>query len=186
MRHDAPHGGTETATQCSVGDDGEGTAEAGNVPRLRWCHERDRSPRHLVVEHRQRQVPAMLVENEPAVDLVGADDEVVAQAEGCDPLEFFALPGATDRVVRMAEQQQPAARQYRVLQRREIVHPALVDLAQRRRRQPPIGQARCAEERRIDRRRRDHVTIDGAAGDVEPAHQAGQPEQPVRLDLPAG
>ena len=126
----------------------------------------------------------VLVEDQAAVDFIGADEQVMALAEGGDGLEFRALPGPANRVVRMAKQQQAAAGRQRGFQRREIPAPAAIALTQRGARQPPAGQARRGEKWRIDGRRRQDIAVDAPAGDVEAADQTGQPQQPVGLDPP--
>ena len=59
-----------------------------------------------------------------AVDLVRADHQVVAGAEGRDAFDLPAAPNAGHRVVRMAEKQELGARRYGPLQRVPVDLPA--------------------------------------------------------------
>jgi hypothetical protein len=67
----------------------------------------------------------------------------------------------------------------------EIPQPAARVAHQRRADHAAAGIDRRAEEGRVDRRRREHRIArlaDGAAGDVEPRHQARQPDDPLGID----
>jgi hypothetical protein len=59
-----------------------------------------------------------------AVDLVRAEHQVVAGAEGRDAFDLPAAPNAGHRVVRMAEKQELGARRYGPLQRVPVDLPA--------------------------------------------------------------
>jgi hypothetical protein len=69
------------------------------------------------------------VENQAAVDFVGADDEVVRFGQGGNGEQFIVLPAAPDRVVRVAEQEEFALGGQRRRQRRVVELPAGVAAA---------------------------------------------------------
>ena len=88
-RHDAARSAGEAPTQGRVGNHGEGASEAGDVEGLGRRHQGDASPRDLVVHAGQRQVPALGVEDQVAVDFIGADDQIVAFAESGERAQFL-------------------------------------------------------------------------------------------------
>jgi hypothetical protein len=94
-------------------------------------------------------------------------------------------PGASDRIVRMAEQEQACLRRDLRLHAREIPAPAAVGQAQRHLDQRPPGKLRRREERRIDRGGRNHTAFDRPAGRVDAGDQPGKPHQPFGFNLPA-
>lgn len=102
--------------------------------------------------------------------------------------EFRFPPGAAHRVVGMTKQQQAGFRGDGRFQRGEIPFPAAGPLDQGHGDQFASGQSRRPQEGRIDRRGADHAVAGlahGAAGEVDALHQAGQPDEPIRLDVPA-
>jgi hypothetical protein len=86
VRDDAAHGAGEPAAQGSVGNHRKGTAKTRDVPGFRGRHQGDAAPGQVGVEHRQRQVLPVFIEQQAAVDFVGADDEIMALAESDDLL----------------------------------------------------------------------------------------------------
>ena len=132
---------------------------------------------------------ASFVQHQAAVDLVGADHQVAPFTDPGNSFEFVSLEHAADGIVRIAQHEQTGAVVHRRLGRIPIPGPALVgplpqggllQLA------PVVG--RGAEEGWVDRRCREHavaVVADRAAGHVEGADHARQPDQPARFDAPA-
>ncbi len=88
----------------------------------------------------------------------------------------------------MAELKKPGlARLEHRIDCRKIPQPARRITHQRRAHRAPGGIARRRKKGRINRRRGKYRVsrfADGATGDIEAAHQAGQPDDPLGLDAP--
>jgi hypothetical protein len=89
------------------------------------------------------------------VDLVGDDDQVVPERELGQPLELGAAEGATRRVVRVAEQEEPGARVDRAFEPVEVDLEAIGAGHERVLDQASARGAQCPEEGRVDRRLND-------------------------------
>ena len=96
-----------------------------------------------------RRDVAHVVEQQVAVDLVGAQHQVVATAEGGQGRDLVALPRAAERVVRVAEDEQPRVGSDRLLQLVEGEAPAPVAQGRRHRQQAAALRDRRLEDRRI-------------------------------------
>ena len=100
-------GGGEAAAQRVVRDDGEGVAEAGDVPGFAGGEKGDGARGETL---RKIEAGEMwgggFVEDEVAVDFIGDEDEVVAFAEGGEFFDFGFRKHAAERVLRIAEEKQ--------------------------------------------------------------------------------
>ena len=136
-----------------------------------------------------------LVKNEVAVDLVGAEEEVVPQTEFGKARELFAAEDLCYGIVRIAEEEKPGPGRDGALQRVPINLPAA------RGGRVPFGWAQGqrhgddlaallggrGQERRIDRRVAQHGLArlgEGARGDIEADHQPRQPDEPRGINAP--
>ena len=188
VRNDAVHRVEQLPAQFRVGHHGERAAEARDVPGLGRRHQRDRPFRDGLVQHGDRDVPGVFVQHQSAMDLVRADHQIVTFGDLRDRRQFFARKHSADRIVRIAQHQQAAARRDGALETAEIPRPTALGAAQVDRRQAAVRIARRTEKRRVDRCGGQHLVAgfaDRPAHDVESAHQSGQPYQPVRVDRPA-
>ncbi len=118
------------------------------------------------------------------MDFVGADHQVVLFGEGGEVAQFAFAPAAADRVVRVAEQEQAGGCGRRALQGGFVPLPAAVAALEFDLIKLSPRKTRRRQEGRVDRRRREHLAIDRATGDVEPRHQPRQPDDPLRFDRP--
>jgi hypothetical protein len=128
------------------------------------------------------------VEHQAAVDLVGADDEVVALGELGDAGELVAVEHAADRVVRVAQHEQPRAVGEGGLGGGPVPAPAPAVMDEGRGEQalPEVG--RRVQEGRVHRGGGEHAVAglaDRPHRHVEAGDHARQPHQPVGLDVPA-
>ncbi len=122
------------------------------------------------------------------MDLVAHEHEVVAAAEVDDPLDLVAAPDAAERVVRMAEQEHAGVGRRGGLEAVERELPAAVPELGRHGDQPPAAPAGRLQERRVDRRDRQHGLAgrgERVAGEVQSRHDARQPHDPLAVDAPA-
>ena len=122
------------------------------------------------------------------MDLIRADDEIGCGAELGQPLQLRPVEDAADRVVRVAEQQEPRAGGDGRFQAFEVDPPAVAVRLQRHAHHPAPRVARGGQEGRIDRDQRQHLVPGLAhrpAGDVQPGDEPRQPDDPARVDLPA-
>ena len=187
MRHDAGHGALVTGAQGGVGDDREGAVEGRDVPGFRRCHQRDRAAGDGFVEGGDGDVRRGRVEHQATVDLVGADDQVVAFGELGDAGQFIPVEDAPHRVVRVAQHEQAHVFGEGCFGGVPVPFPALAVQHQRRGDQALLEIGRRMQEGRVDRRRGEHPVAglaDGPHCDVETGDDAGQPHQPVGLDAP--
>ena len=99
VRHDALHGATKSAAQTAVGNHGEGATESGDVEGFRRCHQSDAAPRRIRAQRGERPVTPLAIENQAAVDFIGADDQVMPFGQRGDFLQLRIAPGAADRVM---------------------------------------------------------------------------------------
>ncbi|MDZ7747725.1 MAG: hypothetical protein U5K43_01900 [Halofilum sp. (in: g-proteobacteria)] len=184
-RHEARAQRLEARAQPRVRDDRERAAEAGDVVGLAGRDQGDRAARDLGAEAGERHVLGARVEDQRVVDLVAADDEVALDAERRQRLELVAGVDPPGRVLRVAQQQQPRA------PREPPREPVEVDRAggvgeRHLDALAPRPRGRLAE-RRVDRReRRDGVAVvtDRGTGEMDPGHEPGQPDQPLRCHVP--
>ena len=185
MRHDAVHRLLEAATQTGVGNHREGAAEAGDVVGFRGRHQRDTAFRGLGRQTGERNMALVGVENQAAMNLVGTDDQVVFFCEASEIEQLVAIPAAANRVVRVAEQEKPGCCGQRIFQGNFVPVPMAIATSQFGPVEPAAGKMRRGKKGRIDRRRGQHLAVDCPAGNVEPADQTRQPDDPLRLNRPA-
>ena len=124
------------------------------------------------------------VKDEVAVNVVRTDDQIVTPAEVGQIFEFVFPPGAADRVVGMAEQQEARLRRHCRFQLVEIPAPGAAGEHERYGRQHSSRQAGRRQEGRIHGRGREHAAVNSTTRRVEPGNQPWQPHQPVRGNLP--
>ena len=122
------------------------------------------------------------------MNLIGGDDKIVLPRDACDLDELLAREDAPNRVVRIAQQQQSCARRDRRFETLEVPLPAAAVQTHRDRGHRATLVHRSGQEWVIDRHRGDDVgtfIADRAAYEIEGGDEPGQPQQPLRLDLPA-
>ncbi len=106
---DAVVGTVELRPQPGVLDDGERATQPRNVEGLARSHQRD-GPRGDLSTQRRGGCVGAVIEDEVAVDLVRAQDDVVPQTDLRDPLQFPSFESPADRVVWIAQQQDARSR----------------------------------------------------------------------------
>jgi hypothetical protein len=159
----------EAAAQAGIGNHREGAAEAGDVVGFGRRHQRDAAFGGLRRQAGEGNVALVGVENQAAMDFVGADDQVVFFGEAREIEQFIAAPAAANRVVRVAEQEKPGCCGQRRFEGNFVPVPVAIALqASSAAVEPAAGKMRRRKEGRIDRRRRQHLAIDCPAGHVEP------------------
>ena len=129
----------------------------------------------------------ILVQQQIAVDFIGADHQVVALGDGVDGEQLLPGEDGAARVVGVAQQQQIRRRRL-ALQLLEIQHPASGLLHHGDGEQGAVVEARRLQEGVVDGLGGDDaasVLAPGLAGEVEARHHAGQEDEPLGLDLPA-
>ncbi len=127
------------------------------------------------------------IEDEIAVNLVGADHDVVAEADPGQALQLSRLKDAPHRVMGVAEQEERGAVGDRPLETVKVVFVSTLSLGQRHDLADAAGVLRCGEHRRVDGRFDEHLVArrtDRVTRQVEPAHDAREEEYLVRLDAP--
>ena len=171
-----------------VRDDRERAAQPGHVERLAGRHQRDGSARHFGIERRDGHV-AVAFEDEVAVDLVRADEDVAAEADGREALEIGAAEHAADRVVRVAEDEDARAVGDGGLESVEVDLPAAIGThGERRFLVDRSVVLRRAEDGRVDGRLDEHAILRrrGHAAHLLESHEhPGLKDDGVRIDLPA-
>ena len=132
-------------------------------------------------------MPQCGVEQQVAMNLVRADGQPVTLGHIDQTGEFLGPPSAPDRVMRMAEQQQPRARADSLFQRTEIPAPAIGGIHQWHGLQVSRRLGWSVEERWVYGCCGQYgvpVLPNRPAGEVESRYQTWQPHQPVGLDRP--
>ena len=104
VRHDAIHGCGEAPPQGGIRDDRKGTAQTGEVVGLGRRHQGNATPGCRWRQAGERQMAPPAIENQAAVNFIGAHNEVVAFGKISQTQQFIAIPGPADRVVGMAQQ----------------------------------------------------------------------------------
>ena len=132
-------------------------------------------------------VAGVFIQQQIAVDFIGADHQIVARSDGIDGQQLVTGEDSAARVVGVAEQQQICGGGL-TLKLCQIQHPATRLFNHRHCEQGTIIEARRLQEGVIDRLGGDDAAAMLAprlAGKVEPRHHAGQEYQPFGLDSPA-
>ena len=120
-----------------------------------------------------------VVEHEVAMDFVGDEDEAVLLAEVREPRDGGLGENASDRIVRVAEDEKFCSRRDGGLERAEVDIPLAVVFHEIDGAKSHTGVFRCAEKWRIDRRAgQDFLArLDkGSAGDIERGDETGEPD----------
>jgi|GEM_PF-6049484 len=130
------------------------------------------------------------VEDQIAVDFVGAENEVMPHAEFTQLHEFLAPEDARHGIMRIAEKKELGAGRDGTFQGGPVDFPALIVRIEGERHGDGCapGIPRRAHERRINRGEAKHLVVrlrECLGGDVESYHQARQPDQPGRVDFPS-
>ena len=81
VRHDAFHRPAEIPAKGCVGYHGERAAQARHVEGLAGRHQRDGAGRDPVAQGGEGDMPLVLVQHQPRVNLVRSDDKVVAHGQ---------------------------------------------------------------------------------------------------------
>ncbi len=100
---DAAHRLLQTEAQTGIGHHGKGAAEAGDVEGFARCHHHGAAFGCLLADGAVGDVAGRLVQQQVAVDLVGADHQIVALGDGVDGQQLLAGEDGTARVVGVAE-----------------------------------------------------------------------------------
>ncbi len=169
-RHDAGHGLAKSPAESRVGDHGKGTAEAGNVEGFARGKEGDGAGRDLRGEAGDGDVFFVCVQNQAGVNLVGADEEPVTQAQLGDGAEFFPVECPSHRVMGIAEEEKSGSAGDCSLKVGEIENPSVIVLHEMGCHQIAKGIAWCAEEGGVHRNGAENlisVVTDSPAGQVE-------------------
>ena len=187
VRNDPGDRFLESPPQVVVRNDGEGHTDSGQVERLAGGHESERVCGDFGTQRGDGQVLDARLEDQFAVNLVGADDEIVAQAEFSERLQFLAGECPADGIVGVAKHEQSRFRRDRRFECFEIESPALSIQLQRRGAQFAPHVFRCAQKRWIDRHGAEYLVAHiagGAAGGVQSGNQSRQPDDPFFFDFP--
>ena len=127
------------------------------------------------------------IEDEVAVDFVGAEDKIVAHAEIGEAHEFLAAPDAGDRIVGIAEIKEFRAWGDGAFEGVPINGPGSGLKFEGYVHGSARGIFRRGNERRVDgRERQDFVAGfgEGLSGDVEGDDETGEPDDPGAFDFP--
>ena len=128
------------------------------------------------------------IKDEVAVDLVGAENEVVAFAKLGEVREFVATPDAGEGIVRIAKVEKFGAWRDGAFKCGPVDFPAAREENKGGLRGYARGIFWCAHERGVDRREGEHGIAalgECLGGDVESANEPRQPDDPRAVDLPA-
>ena len=123
----------------------------------------------------------LFIQQQITVDLVRADNQIVALGDGVDGEQLLAGEDGTPRILRVAQQQQVGGGSL-ALQLLEIQHPASGLLHHGDGQQGAIVEARRLQEGVIDRLGSDDATAvlaPGLAGEVQTGHHPRQEDQPL-------
>ncbi len=107
------------------------------------------------------------------MDFVGADDQIVELGVVGQSQQFVARPAAADRVVRVAEQEQPGGGRRRLPQGGHVPVPAVFVESQVHTIQLSAGKVRRTEEGRVDRRCRQHLAVTARQATFRPVTRPG-------------
>ncbi len=178
----------EALAEVGVGDDRVRAAQPGQVERLAGGAKGDRPASRVLVQHRGRHVRCVSVEHQAGVDFIGADDHIMPAADPGQRRKLLAAVGSADRIVRIAQQEQPGPRCDGAFDRVEVELPAALPHLHGYGDKVAAGGLVDVQEVRVDRRGGHHlvaVVTDRAAGGRHGRNDARQPDDPVRFDRPA-
>ena len=179
----------EARAQAGVRDDGEAAGEAGDVEGLARGHQGDRAGGEVFAHRGEDDVLGGRVEDEVAVDLVGADGELMLAHERGEAVELATIEDAGERVVRIAEQEHLGVRlRAGGLELGPVEGPAAALEHHLELQRVTLGQDRRGHERRVDGDGRDDGLAGlarAADGGVDAGHERAHERDPLGLDLPA-
>ena len=186
-RHQSCARCSEPVAQLRIFDDGEGTSDAGDVEGLGGGHEGDRALCELAIQGRYRRVGFRRIENDGAVDFIGADQEVVASGKLAELGELLGRVHPPGGILWIADEAHAGARRHRRLHRVEIHAPAALVLLEVYEHRLALGVARGGEKRVINRHWDHHLgawRTGQPARHVERRHHPRQPHEPFWINFP--
>ncbi len=147
---DAAHRLLQLEAQTGIGHHCEGAAEPGDVEGLARGHHHRRTLGRRRADGAVGDVAGVLVQQQVAVNFIGADHQVVALGDGVDGQQLLAGEHGAARVLRVAQQQQIRRRRL-ALQLLDIQYPATGLFHHGHGEQRPVVEARRLQEGVVDR-----------------------------------
>ena len=180
---------SEARAQAGVGDDRESAGQAGDIEGLARGHQGDGAGGEILAHRGEDDMLRGWVEHEVAVNLVGADGELMLAHERGEAVELPAVEDARERVVRIAEQEHLGVRlRAGGLELGPVKRPAAALEHHLELQRVALGQHWRGHERRVDRRGGDDrlARLAGAAdGGMDARHERAHERDPLGPDLPA-
>ncbi len=175
--------------QLGIGHGHEGEADTGHVEGFARRAQHDGALQHFLRQIQGAVVAQAFIEYQIAVNLIRAENEIMAAAELADAQKLLARPAAPERVLRVAEQKELGVGLHGALHRLPVEAPVPSLASTRNGDELAVGVFMAVEHGRIGRGA-DHDAgvrrgADGACNQGEGRHAAGQVVQPFGACLNA-